>query len=152
MRHGVKEFKLGRTASHRKATMMALSTALIKNKRIETTVPKAKALRQHIEPILNRAKEDTTHNRREAFRYLQDKDAVTTLFSEISEKLGDRPGGYTRVIRLGMRKGDAAEMAVIELVDFNDIRPAGSASAKKKTRRSRRGGKRSDAAETSEEG
>ncbi|MBL7978230.1 MAG: 50S ribosomal protein L17 [Bacteroidetes Order II. Incertae sedis bacterium] len=139
MRHGVKESRLGRTASHRKATMMALSTALIQHKRITTTLPKAKALRQHVESIINRAKADTMHNRREAFRNLQDKEAVKELFGEVAEKISGRNGGYTRVIRLGLRKGDAAEMAMIELVDYNDVRPDGASTAKKKTRRSRRG-------------
>lgn len=149
MRHGVKEHKLGRDASHRKATMQALSTALIKAKRITTTLPKAKALRQHIEPIINRAKDDTMHNRREVFRYLQDKDAVKELFGEIAGKVSDREGGYTRVVRLGMRKGDGADVAIIELVDYNDVKPDGA--AKKKTRRSRRrSGSTKAAGETTE--
>ena len=118
---------------------MALSTALIQHKRITTTLPKAKALRQHVESIINRAKADTMHNRREAFRNLQDKEAVKELFGDVAEKISGRNGGYTRVIRLGVRKGDAAEMAMIELVDYNDVRPDGASAAKKKTRRSRRG-------------
>ena len=137
MRHGNKIKKLGRTHAHRKATMAALSTALIEHKRITTTLPKAKALRTFVEPIINRAKEDTTQNRRQVFRRLQSKEAVKSLFGEIAEVLGDRPGGYTRVVKLGQRAGDAAEMAIIELVDFNDVKPEGG-STKRKTRRSRR--------------
>ena len=137
MRHGNKIKKLGRTHAHRKATMAALSTALIEHKRITTTLPKAKALRTFVEPIINRAKEDTTTNRRQVFRRLQSKEAVKTLFGEIADVLGDRPGGYTRVVKLGQRAGDAAELAIIELVDFNDVKPEGGGT-KKKTRRSRR--------------
>lgn len=136
MRHANTTKKLGRTASHRKAMMQSLSAALIRHKRITTTLPKAKALRSFVEPIINRAKEDSTHTRRQAFRHLQDKEAVKTLFGEVAGVLGDRPGGYTRVVKLGMRPGDAAEMAVIELVDFNDVRPEGAAGTKRKTRRS----------------
>lgn len=117
--------------------MAAMSSSLIEHKRITTTLPKAKALRSFIEPIINRAKEDTTHNRRQAFRRLRSKEAVKVLFSEVAEVLGDRPGGYTRVVKLGQRGGDSAEMAVIELVDFNDVKPEGSGSGKKRTRRSR---------------
>lgn len=135
MRHANTKKKLGRTAAHRKATMQSLSSALIRHKRIKTTLPKAKALRSFVEPIINRAKEDTTHNRRQAFRYLQDKEAVKALFGEVAGTLGERPGGYTRVVKLGMRPGDAAEMAVIELVDFNDVKPEGTAGGRKKTRR-----------------
>ena len=144
MRHQKKGFKLGRTASHRKATLKALSTALIRHKRITTTLTKAKALRQYAEPVINRAKEDTTHNRREVFRHLQDKHAVTELFSEIADKIKDRPGGYLRIVKLGQRAGDSAEMAIIEFVDYNDVKPFGSSNeSSKKTRRSggrRRGG------------
>ena len=135
MRHANTKKKLGRTAAHRKATMQSLSSALLRHKRIKTTLPKAKALRSFVEPIINRAKEDTTHNRRQAFRRLQDKEAVKALFGEVAGTLGDRPGGYTRVVKLGMRPGDAAEMAVIELVDFNDVKPEGSGKSRKKTRR-----------------
>ncbi|HLA63547.1 MAG TPA: 50S ribosomal protein L17 [Rhodothermales bacterium] len=139
MRHGKKVKKLGRTHAHRKATLAALSTALITHKRITTTLAKAKALRGFVEPVIHRAKEDTTHNRRQAFRRLgSDKEATKLLFGEIAEVLGDRPGGYTRVVKLGQRPGDAAEMAVIELVDFNDVKPEGASAAKRKTRRSRR--------------
>lgn len=117
--------------------MAALSTALIEHKRITTTLPKAKALRSFVEPLINRAKEDTTHNRRQVFRRLQSKEAVKSLFGEVADVLGDRPGGYTRVVKLGQRAGDAAEMAIIELVDFNDVKPGSTDSGKKKTRRSR---------------
>ncbi len=137
MRHQNRIAKLGRTNTHRKATLAALSTALITHKRITTTLPKAKALRSFVEPILNRAKADTTQNRRQVFRYLQDKYAVTELFTEIAGKIADRPGGYCRIVKLGQRAGDSAEMAVIELVDYNDT--GGSTKAGGKKRRTRRG-------------
>lgn len=121
MRHGKKFNHLSRTSSHRAALLMNLSLALIEHKRIFTTVAKAKALRKHIEPILTKSKTNTTHNRRVAFSYLNNKEAVTELFTTISAKIGERPGGYTRVIKTGFRKGDGAEMAMIELVDFNEI-------------------------------
>jgi len=135
MRHRVKGRKLGRTASHRKATLKALSTALIKEHRIETTLPKAKELRTFIEPLITTAKVDTTHNRRKAFSFLQDKYAVTELFETVGPAAADRPGGYTRVLKLGFRLGDSAEMAVIELVDFNDVAPELKSAKKKRTRR-----------------
>ncbi len=139
MRHGNKVKKLGRTHAHRKATMAALSSALITHKRITTTLAKAKALRGFVEPVIHRAKEDTTHNRREAFRRLgSNKEAVKALFGEVAGVLGDRPGGYTRVVKHGQRPGDASEMAIIELVDFNDVKPEGGASTKRRTRRSTR--------------
>jgi len=134
MRHLVKGKKLGRTPSHRKATLSALSVALIKEHRITTTVPKAKELRTFVEPLITKAKEDTTHNRRQVFSKLQDKKAVSHLFNEVAQKAMDRPGGYTRVIKLGYREGDNAHMAVIELVDYNDIKPEDS-QKKKRTRR-----------------
>lgn len=134
MRHLVKGKKLGRTASHRKATLQALSAALIKEHRIVTTLAKAKALRPFVEPIITRAKEDTTHNRRTVFSKLNDKEAVTLVFDDVAEKAKDRPGGYTRIIKLGKRKGDRAKMAVIELVDYNDIKP----ESKRKGSRTRR--------------
>lgn len=146
MRHLKKRFKLGRTASHRKATLAALSNALIANKRITTTLTKAKALRTFVEPIISRSKDDTTHNRRQVFRRLQSKDSVKTLFDEIAGKVEDRTGGYTRVVRLGRRPGDGAELAVIELVDYNDVKPAGAADSAK-TRRTRRAGRRRGGAE-----
>ena len=145
MRHQKKGFKLGRTQAHRKATLAALSNALIEHKRITTTLTKARALRMYVEPLINRSKEDTMHNRRQAFRRLQDKAAVTELFSEIASKVADRPGGYTRVIKLGQRAGDSAEMAVIELVDYNDVKPFGSSDGKK-TRTRRAGRKRTSTA------
>ena len=135
MRHRVKGRKLGRTASHRRATLKSLSAALLLEHRIETTVAKAKELRTYIEPLITRAKNDTTHNRRTAFSYLQNKYAVTELFDVVAPAAADRPGGYTRVLKLGFRVGDAAEMAVIELVDFNDVKPEGKADKKKRTRR-----------------
>lgn len=144
MRHQKTIKKLGRTAAHRKATLAAMATALIEHKRIETTLPKAKALRSYVEPLINRAKEDTTANRRQVFRRLQSKDAVKELFGDIAVQIGDRPGGYTRVVKLGLRQGDAAEVAIIELVDYNDVKPEGASTGKKKTRRSRRS-KSSDA-------
>ncbi|WP_103029030.1 50S ribosomal protein L17 [Salinibacter altiplanensis] len=123
MRHRKKGKKIGRTASHRKRTLQSLSNALIENKRITTTVTKAKALRPFVEPLITRAKEDTQHNRREVFRHLQSNDAIEELFGDVSERVGDRPGGYTRIIKLGQRSGDGAELALIELVDYNDVPP-----------------------------
>jgi len=140
MRHLVRGRKLGRTHAHRKATLQALAIALIREHRIQTTVPKAKELRRFIEPLITRAKSDTMHNRREVFSALQNKLAVKALFEEVAPQVGDRPGGYTRVLKTGFRSGDAAEMALIELVDFNLSDADGDGSSKKKsTRRSRRG-------------
>ena len=139
MRHQKKGFKLGRTSAHRKATLSAMSNALIRHKRITTTLPKAKALRMYAEPIINRAKIDSTQNRRQVFRHLQDKESVKELFGEISGKIVDRPGGYLRIVKLGQRAGDSAEMAIIEFVDYNDIKPEGpSTGAGRKTRRAGR--------------
>ena len=135
MRHKVKGRKLGRSTPHRKATMQAMSVALIMHQRIETTVAKAKELRRYVEPLITTAKEDTTHNRRKAFRFLQDKNAVTELFDTVAPAAQDRPGGYTRVLKLGFRLGDSAEMAMIELVDFNDVPPEVQTAKKKRTRR-----------------
>jgi len=140
MRHGDKVNNLGRKTAHRHALMMNMAISLIRYKRIFTTVAKAKALRGYIEPIINRSKDNTTHNRREVFSKLQDKESIQELFSVIGVKVGDRPGGYTRVIKTGFRPGDAAEMAMIELVDFNEIytqnkTAAKSSEPKKKTRR-----------------
>jgi large subunit ribosomal protein L17 len=135
MRHGNKVNALGRKYGHRKALLGNLAVALITHKRIRTTTAKAKALRSYVEPIINRSKENTTHSRRMAFRYLHDKQAVTELFDVIGGKVADRPGGYTRILKLGTRPGDNAEMAYIELVDFNENMLK---EAKKKTRRSRR--------------
>jgi large subunit ribosomal protein L17 len=135
MRHRVKGRKLSRTASHRKATMRALTMALVKEHRITTTIAKAKELRKFVEPLITRAKEDNLLNRRMVFSALQNKETVKKLFSEIGPQSVDRPGGYTRVIKLGFRQGDGAEMAVIELVDLNDIKPEGKTTKKKRTRR-----------------
>ncbi len=139
MRHQKKRHKLGRTAAHRKRTLQALSNALIEHKRITTTEAKAKALRPFIEPLITRAKEDTSHNRRQVFRHLQDKYAVTALFTDVAVEVGDRPGGYTRIVKLGQRPGDAAEMAMIELVDYNDVRPEGADAGSGGRSRTRRG-------------
>jgi large subunit ribosomal protein L17 len=121
MRHNNKGRKLGRTASHREATLEALSTALLKHKRIRTTVSKAKEARTFVEPLITKAKENSVHARRQVSRFIKDKDVVKELFSEIVPKIGDRPGGYTRVVKLGKRLGDAAEIAIIELVDYNEV-------------------------------
>ncbi|WP_421773616.1 50S ribosomal protein L17 [Gracilimonas sp.] len=141
MRHGVKGRKLSRTSAHRKNTMQSLAMALIKEHRITTTLAKAKELRGFVEPLITRAKEDTHHNRRQVFSSLQNKEAVTTLFTEVGPKCKDRPGGYTRVIKAGFRKGDGAEIAVVELVDYNDIKPEGSSSASSGKKKTRRAGK-----------
>lgn len=140
MRHRVKGRKLGRTAAHRRATLRALATALIKEHKIQTTVPKAKELRTFVEPLITRSKEDSTHNRRTAFAALNDKYAVTALFEEIAPKVGDRPGGYTRIIKSGFRAGDGGELAIIELVDFNEL-GGDTATAGGKKKRTRRAGK-----------
>ncbi len=144
MRHRKSFNHLGRTSSHRKAMLSNMATSLIMHKRIFTTLAKAKALRGYIEPLITKAKEDTTHSRRQVFKYLKDKYAVTELFREVSVKVGDRPGGYTRIIKLENRLGDNAEMAMIELVDYNENLMAEKAAKKSKTRR-RRGGKKSSA-------
>ena len=138
MRHRVKGKGLSRTAAHRKATFRALTKALVKEHRIVTTVTKAKELRRFIEPLITRSKEDNNLNRKIVFAALQDKETVKSLFAEVGPAAGDRPGGYTRVIKIGHRQGDGAEMAVIELVDFNDIQPEGKETKKKKTRRAGR--------------
>ena len=141
MRHNKKFNHLGRTADHRAAMLANLAVSLIEHKRITTTLAKAKALKKYVEPLITRSKNDTTNSRRVVFRYLQNKNAVTELFKEISVKVGDRPGGYTRVIKLGSRLGDAADMAFIELVDY-DENMAKEPKAAKKTRRSRRSTKK----------
>src|SRR2546423_7672318 len=140
MRHGDKIKNLSRTASHRKALLNNLACQLIQHKRIVTTLAKAKALRVFIEPLITKGKDNTTHQRRVVFSYLQDKEAVTELFSTIAEKVGGRPGGYTRIIKLGTRIGDNAETALIELVDFNEIYGKGKGEVKEAGRRTRRGG------------
>lgn len=137
MRHGNKVNHLGRKTAHRKALLMNLSNALILHKRITTTVAKAKELRKHIEPLINKTKVDTTHNRRILFSYLQDKESIKELFGVIADKVANRPGGYTRIIKLGFRKGDAADIAMIELVDFNEIYVKEAKVATGKTRRGR---------------
>ena len=141
MRHGDKINNLGRTASHRRALLANLASALIQHKRITTTLAKAKALRRYLEPLVTKAKDNTTHSRRVVFSYLQNKDAVKELFGSVAEKIGDRPGGYVRVIKLGFRRGDGAETAMIEFVDFNETynpNAGKEGSSKKKTRRGAR--------------
>lgn len=145
MRHNKKFNHLGRTASHRKAMLSNMAISLIMHKRITTTVAKAKALKKYVEPLVTRSKDDTTNSRRVVFSYLQNKYAVTELFKTVAPKVGDRPGGYTRIIKLGSRQGDAADVCFIELVDF-DENMAKAPKPAKKTRRSRR----SSSATTSE--
>lgn len=138
MRHNRSINHLGRQSGHRKALLANLASSLILNKRITTTVAKAKALQSYVEPLITKSKEDTTHSRRIVFSYLKDKNAVAELFGPVAKKIADRPGGYTRVLHIGFRQGDAAEMALIELVDFNEAALASTKdSAKKTTRRSR---------------
>jgi large subunit ribosomal protein L17 len=141
MRHGKKINHLSRTASHRKAMLSNMACSLIEHKRINTTLAKAKALRKYVEPLITKSKDDTTHNRRVVFKYLQNKDASSILFRDVAPKIADRPGGYTRIIKLNNRLGDNAEMAMIELVDFNELL-LDNKPAKKKSRR-RGGGKKS---------
>lgn len=145
MRHGKKINHLGRTDSHRKALLSNMAVSLIKHKRITTTLAKAKALRTYVEPLITKSKNDTTHSRRTVFSYVKDKEAVTILFREISEKVASRPGGYTRIVKLDNRPGDNAEVALIELVDYNEIYTKGEVKLEKKTTR-RRGGKKKAAA------
>ncbi len=137
MRHGKKFNHLGRKKGHRRALLANLSKALIQHKRINTTLAKAKALRVYVEPLVTKGKTDSGHSRRVVFSYLQDKEAIKELFGPIAQKVGDRPGGYTRIIKTGFRKGDGAEMAMIEFVDFNDIY-SNKSEGKKKTRRRRK--------------
>jgi large subunit ribosomal protein L17 len=138
MRHNKKFNHLGRTASHRDALLSNLAISLIMHKRITTTLAKAKALKKYVEPLVTRAKNDSTNSRRVVFRYLQNKEAIKELFGTAAAKVGDRPGGYTRVIKLGTRQGDAAPIAFIELVDFDENMSKSAKSAAKKTRRSRK--------------
>ena len=140
MRHGKKINHLSRTHSHRAALLSNLATSLILHKRINTTLAKAKALRKYVEPLLTRSKNDSTHSRRTVFSYLQDKEAVSTLFKEVAPKIADRPGGYTRIIKTGFRLGDAAETCMMELVDFNELMLNDNAAIKK-TKTTRRGRK-----------
>ena len=149
MRHGKKFNHLGRQTAHRKAMLANMACSLIEHKRINTTVAKAKALRVFVEPLITKSKSDTTHNRRVVFSYLRDKYAVTELFKEISVKIADRPGGYVRIIKLGNRQGDNAPMAMVELVDYNEMYNPKGNKAKKTTRRSRR--KKSDEVATTNE-
>src|SRR5450755_892639 len=153
MRHGDKINNLGRTASHRAALLSNLASQLITHKRIVTTLAKAKALRTYVEPLITKAKDNTTHQRRVVFSYLEDKEAITELFSTVATKVAGRPGGYTRIIKLGARVGDNAETALIELVDFNEIYGKGKGEAKeataKKTRRA--GGSKKKAGDTKAE-
>ncbi len=148
MRHGKKVNHLGRKASHRQALLSNMASSLILNKRITTTVAKAKALRKYVEPLLTKSKNDTTHSRRVVFSYLQNKESVSTLFGEVASRIADRPGGYTRIIKFGdVRHGDNAEMCLMELVDFNDIYKKEGAEKKTKTRRGRKSKKSEDGAE-----
>lgn len=139
MRHGDKIKNLSRTASHRKALLSNLASQLIAHKRIVTTLAKAKALRIYVEPLITKAKENSTHQRRVVFSYLQDKEAIQELFGPIAEKVAGRPGGYTRILKLGARTGDNAETALIELVDFNEIYGKGKGEAKDGAKKTRRG-------------
>jgi len=150
MRHGKKFNKLGRKKGHRKALLRNLSIALITHKRIKTTLPKAKALRRHLEPIITKAKDNTTHSRRVVFSYIQENDATKELFGPIAAKIGDRPGGYLRIIRMGFRLGDAAEMAMIEFVDFNEVLLAAKAEKGNTKRKRTRRGKKKSTTETTE--
>lgn len=151
MRHGKKINHLGRKSAHRQALLSNLASSLIIHKRISTTVAKAKALRKYVEPLLTRSKDDTTHSRRTAFSYLQNKESVQTLFGEVASKIADRPGGYTRIIKLaGTRLGDNAEMCFIELVDFNTLYTKEGAAKKTRTRRGRKP-KKEEGADSAEE-
>jgi len=144
MRHGNKINHLGRTHSHREAMLKNMAISLIQYKRIETTLAKAKELRKYVEPLITKSKNDSTHSRRTVFSYLQDKEALKTLFGEIAEKVATRNGGYTRIIKLGTRFGDNAEVALIELVDYNEALLTSVEEKSSKTRRSRRGGKKAE--------
>ena len=145
MRHNKKFNHLGRTAPHRNAMLANMAISLIMHKRITTTLAKAKALKKYVEPLITRSKDDTTNSRRVVFRYLQNKYAITELFKEVAAKVGDRPGGYTRIIKLGVRKGDAAEIAFIELVDFDENMAKTPKAEAKKTRRSRKAAPKAEA-------
>jgi large subunit ribosomal protein L17 len=149
MRHGKTDNHLGRTSSHRRALLSNMASSLIEHKRIKTTLAKAKELRKYVEPLITKSKNDTTHSRRIVFSHLQNKESIKTLFGDIAEKVADRPGGYTRIIKLGNRPGDNADMCLIELVDYNETMLNATLEAKTKTRRSRRGGKgKSEGSET----
>ena len=150
MRHNKKFNHLGRTASHRKSMLANMACSLIKHKRITTTVAKAKALKKYVEPLITKSKNDTTNSRRVVFSYLQDKYAITELFKEISVKVADRPGGYTRIIKTGHRLGENAEMCFIELVDYNENMAKDKAAKKTRTRRSRKSASTAEAAPAAE--
>ncbi|MBL7741026.1 MAG: 50S ribosomal protein L17 [Chitinophagaceae bacterium] len=150
MRHGDKIKNLSRTKAHRDALLSNLACQLFQHKRIVTTLAKAKALRVYAEPLITKGKENTTHQRRVVFSYLQDKEAVKELFGAIAEKIAGRPGGYTRIIKLGARSGDNAEQALIELVDFNEIYGKGKGEEKAAAKKTRRSGGKKKAAETTE--
>ena len=150
MRHGKKNNHLGRTAPHRAAMLSNMATSLILHKRIETTVAKAKELRKYAEPLITKAKTDDTNNRRVVFSYLQSKEAIKELFGIVAEKVANRPGGYTRIIKLNNRLGDNAEMCMMELVDFNETMLNAVTETAAKTRRSRRGGAKKEASDTVE--
>ncbi len=143
MRHGKKFNHLGRKTAHRKSMLANMACSLIEHKRINTTVAKAKAIRQFVEPLITKSKSDTTHNRRIVFSYLRQKEAVTELFREVATKVADRPGGYVRIIKLGNRLGDNADMAMVELVDYNELY---NPNGKKKKSTRRRGGKKTSKA------
>ncbi len=146
MRHNKNYNHLGRTSSHRKATLANMASSLVLHKRIQTTVAKAKALKMYVEPLVTKSKEDTTHSRRVVFSYLKDKHAVTELFRVIAPAVGDRPGGYTRILKTGFRLGDAADICIIELVDFNETYRAGVTASGSGKARTRRGGRGASAA------
>lgn len=148
MRHAKRFNHLSRTSSHRAAMLSNMASSLIMHKRISTTLAKAKALRQYVEPLITKSKNDTTHSRRMVFSYLQDKRAVTELFREVSQKIADRPGGYTRILKTGYRQGDNAEMCIIEFVDFNETY---TTTDKKKVAKTRRGRKSSPKAKIDSE-
>ena len=152
MRHGKKINHLGRTASHRSALLSNMASSLIESKRITTTVAKAKALKKYVEPLITKSKSDSTHSRRVVFSYLQNKESVKTLFGKVAEKIGTRPGGYTRIIKLGKRQGDNAEMCIMELVDYNELLVKEAKSDQPKAKRARRSkGATKAAADTSVE-
>lgn len=151
MRHGKKDNHLGRTSQHKDAMMSNMASSLIIHKRITTTVAKAKELRKYVEPLITIAKSDSTHSRRTAFSTLQNKETIKELFGAVAEKVGGRAGGYTRIIKLGTRKGDNADVCIMELVDFNETMLQAPAADKTKTRRSRRGGKNVEVSAPSDE-
>ena len=144
MRHSRVINHLGRTSSHRKSMLSNMAASLILHKRITTTTAKAKALRTYVEPLITKSKEDSTHSRRVVFSYIKDKDAVAELFREVSPKIGERPGGYTRILKTGHRIGDNADMCILELVDYNEAMLGGGEAAKTKTTRRRRASKKKD--------